>query len=163
MANVSQPTYETIVNFCTDNKLLNVPLPEMMGYLLQIKDGSYGRIPTSLGKSFLMNDLEIIELEASSGDGKILYVQGVCPPLIKMCKDMETLDGYEELNIMIDDETAGFVLAYDVTPGLPLADLTRQFKEYLSDTVVFDSFSTHYVNEDVVLDFIDGIDPLYAH
>jgi hypothetical protein len=134
----------------------------MMGYLLQIKDGAHGRIQTSLGKSFLMNELEVIELEATSGKGKILYVQGVCPPLIKMCEDMKTLDGYEELDIMIDDETAGFVLAYDIASNLSLDDLTRRLKDYLSDTVVFDSFSTHYVNEDVVLDFIDGIDPLYA-
>ena len=160
MANVSQPTYETIVNFCADNGIENVPLANMMGYLLQIKDGSHGRMQVSLGKSFLMNDLEVVQMEATSGTGSILFVEGVCPPLVQMCKDLKKKDDHEELDILVDDETVGFVLAYDVEGDVDLEKLTRELKAYLNDSVIFESFSTHYVNEESILDFVDGIDPL---
>lgn len=158
---VSKATHDTIVNFCTDHKIPNVPLRENMFVEVCIIDGLVANRDKSVElKTYYMGELELAIVESiSDGVSRVLMVVGESESLERLFYD--TCDQYRNSHKLISDEPSiAFVISSDIEDAdLDLDYLAARLTEYLRDTVVLDEEFTSYVTESGLNFVLDGMVP----
>lgn len=150
---VNQDSYETLVNFCEDRGIENVPIRQNMFFPLRIADEYEERLPQFNKTTYNVMNLRLEVVDAISGEGKTLIAVGDCPPLVEV-KD-ELSKGTDEEDEPF--EYVEFVLSNDFDEtGFDIDMMNAKLKEYV-EFVSFAEFFTRYLDADDIFEYVlDG-------
>lgn len=165
---ISEEDYKTLVNFCKDHGIENIPLRKNIFLETCVVDGIAEEPQPQNDASLYVADLRIVQSEMSEGKpGNILSVVGTCPELLEVSKgDVESImkreDEDEDPYSLIDsDPLEGFNIGYYTEfSDLDLRKMTVVLREYFSGGVTFDTFRNRYaIGDDYFKFIVDGMEP----
>jgi hypothetical protein len=152
---VTQGSYDAIYNACSDCGVVTIPPRERMAFLLQ---GIYEfgkKLPTHLGKTFVMTELVVDKIEALGDESQyVLGLFGTCPPMEQMFIEQAKSTSVEQLS---DEPNVMVVISYDASEEVDLEKLESKINQYTGGKVMFDQVDTIFTTDEEVMLILDGI------